>query len=281
MLFKLILFSLISIAYQIFDPGDALAWGAGVHVVTALSSLNDAALLLPSIARVVTTYPAEYLYGCLAANFFIGKSKKKRALHPHNWQGGFRLLAEAGEDNEAAYAYGFLSHLAADVVAHNFFIPNLILHSPPWRRKGHLYWELQADYMAGPVYVRIARDILRMDHRECDYLLKIITGRVKNGVRAKKRLYTQSIRFYDYLYTTHDPLFLRVGNRQGFFNEYLTLMVSLACHLVKDFLANPDSAKCISLDPMGKENLLLAKKKGIFSRAFNARRYIQRFKPAR
>jgi hypothetical protein len=278
MILKLFMFSLITIVYQIFSPGDALAWGAGVHVVTALSSLNDAALLLPSIARVVSAYPAEYLYGCLTADFFIGKSKKKKASHPHNWEGGFRLLAEAGEENEAAYAYGFLSHLAADVVAHNFFIPNLILDCPPWRRKGHLYWELRADYTVGPVYVKIARDILRMDHRECDYLLKVITGKEKNKVKAKKRLYTQSVRFYDYLYTAHDPLFGRAGNKQHFFNEYLTLMVSLSCNLVKDFLAHPDSARCISHDPMGKENLLLAKRRGILSRALNARRYQRRAK---
>ena len=280
MLFKLFLFFLISLAYHIFSPGDALAWGAGIHVVTALSSLNDAALLLPSIARVVSAYPAEYLYGCLTADFFIGKSKKKKASHPHNWEGGFRLLAEAGEANEAAYAYGFLSHLAADVVAHNFFIPYLILDCPPWRRKGHIYWELRADYMMGPVYVKIARDILRMDHRECDHLLKAITGKTKNGVKAKKRLYTHSVRFYDYLYTTHDPFFARVGNRHQSFNEYLALMVSLSCNLVKDFLTNPESARCLSHDPMGRENLLLAKKRGILSRAFHTRRYARRIRMA-
>ena len=281
MLFKLVLCSLISITYQIFSPADALAWGAGIHVVTALSSLNDAALLLPSIARVISAYPAEYLYGCLTADFFIGKGKKKTSSHPHNWEGGFRLLAEAEGDNEAAYAYGFLSHLAADVVAHNFFIPNLILNCPPWKRKGHLYWELKADYMVGPVYVKIARDILSMDHKECDYLLKTITGKAKKRVRAKKRLYTQSVRFYDYLYATRDPFFPRVGNRQHFFNEYLTLMVSLSCNLVKDFLTHPESARCISHDPMGKENLLLAKNKGIFSRSFGTRRIIRRLRPGK
>ena len=121
---------------------------------------------MPYIARVITAYPAEYLYGCLAADFFIGKSKRKKASHPHNWEGGFMLLAKAREENEASYAYGFLSHLAADVVAHNIFIPNLMVGCSPWRRKGHLYWEMKADYAAGPVYVKIARDILSMDHRK-------------------------------------------------------------------------------------------------------------------
>ncbi|MFC1884072.1 zinc dependent phospholipase C family protein [Thermodesulfobacteriota bacterium] len=273
MVFKLIIFSLISIVYQIFSPNDALAWGAGIHVVTALSSLNETALLLPTIVRVITAYPAEYLYGCLTADFFIGKSKRKKASHPHNWEGGFRLLAKAQEENEASYAYGFLSHLAADVVAHNIFVPNLIAGCSPWRRKGHLYWEMKADYSVGPVYVKIARDILSMDHRECDYLLKIITGKVKKGVRAKKRLYTQSVKFYDYLYTNHDPLFARIGDRQFFFNEYLSLMVSLSCNLVNDFLKHPDSARCLSLDPMGKYNLLSAKKRSVQSRAFNTRRH--------
>ena len=174
---------------QLSGPESALAWGPGVHTVTALSLLNDVSLILPAIAGVITQYPREFLYGCLAADFFIGKGKRKRAGHPHSWKGGITFLGEASDDREAAYAYGFLSHLVADVAAHNFFVPDLINTYPAGRKMGHLYWEIKADYLIGPGYLKIAKDVLSMDHKGCDDLLDLISGKKRNRLKTKKRLH--------------------------------------------------------------------------------------------
>ena len=101
----------------------------------------------------------------------------KKSGRAHSWKGGFRFLNEAVDDQEMAYAYGFLSHLAADVVAHNFFVPNLTNEYRALRKKSHLYWEIRADYLVGQEYTKIARDVLAMDHRACDNLLKAISGK--------------------------------------------------------------------------------------------------------
>ena len=256
---------------QLLGPECALAWGPGVHTVTALSLLNDVSLILPAIARVITLYPREYLYGCLSADFFIGKGKRKRAGHPHSWKGGLMFLSEASDDRETAYAYGFLSHLVADVAAHNFFVPNLINSYPTGRKMGHLYWEIKADYLIGPGYVKIAKDVLSMDHTDCDDLLNLIAGKRRKGLKAKKRLFTQTVKVSDYFYATHDALFVgRPGHRQKF-SEYLAFMVDLSCRLVKDFLTNPGSSPCLSYDPLGGQNPNLFARMRMLRRPFNSR----------
>lgn len=238
----------------------------------ALNMLDDVRLILPSIASIISAYPLEYLYGCLAADFFVGKSRMRKMGHAHNWKGGFRFLREANGDQETAYAYGFLSHLAADVIAHNFFIPNMIGEYRALRKKSHLYWEIRADYLVGQEYTSIAKDVLSMDHRGCDDLLKVISGRRKNGLGARKLIYTQSVKASDRAYATHHMFFPdKMGVRQSF-NEYAIFMVGLSSRVVRGFLKYPDTSPCLSHDPIGIKNLGHTKRNKSFPRRFFAMR---------
>ena len=274
---KLIMSFGICFVAQLLWSKSALAWGPGVHTVTALSVLDEIELVLPAIGRIITSFPLQYLYGCLSADFFIGKTKRTDAQHLHNWKGGFTLISRAHGDREAAYAYGFLSHLAADVIAHNFFIPNLIESYPIRSRIGHLYWETKADYFVGPEYIKTAREVLAMEHRGCDGLLKLSVGKGKNGLKAKKRVFTQSVKLSDYVCATHPMLFEGKVIRWQVFHEYLLFMLDLSCQLVKDFLKHPESSVCLLYDPMGKQRLHLAKRKRFSISPLRRRRPIQRF----
>ncbi len=255
-----ILFTLIITDFIWIDT--ALAWGPAVHMFTALSALDNAAFILPSIAGIVTSFPLEYLYGCLAADFFIGKGRRRSGNHLHNWEGGFRFLDEATGDREAAYAYGFLSHLAADVIAHNFFIPNIIRGYPAGNRVGHVFCEAKADYLVGHNYMRIARDVLGMDHHRCDKLLRLMGGKGNNGLMAKKRIFAQSVRASNYIYMAHNTFFAGKIIHGRVFEAHLFYMLDLSCRLVRDLLSNPESSLCLSYDPLGRESLRLAKRKG-------------------
>jgi hypothetical protein len=153
----------------------------------------------------------------------------------------------------------------------------MINRYPAWTRKGHLYWELKADYLVGPNYTKIAKDILSMDHKGCDELLKMIGGKRRNGIKAKKRLYTQSVKVSDYLYATHPMLFGGKVLQWHDFREYLALTVGLSCRLVRDFLKQPDECPFLSLDPMGRRNLSLARWNRFFPRSVRTRRPGRRF----
>lgn len=257
---------------QLIWAKELLAWGPGVHTVIAMSVLDDVHLILPSIAGIISSFPLEYLYGCLAADFFLGKSRMKKAGHAHNWQGGFRFLHKAADDQEAAYAYGFLSHLAADVIAHNFFVPSMIREYRALRKKSHLYWEVRADFLVGPEYTRIAKNVLGMDHRGCDKLLKGISGKKKTGLGARKLIYTQSVKISDRARTTHHMFFPdRVVGRHRF-DEYASFMIGLSLRVVKGFLRYPETSPCLSYDPIGIRNVGLTKGNRFLTKQFAFRR---------
>jgi len=265
---KFVVFFIGYLVVQFIHPESAFAWGPGVHTAIALGSLDAAFQLLPAIGRTITAFPIEYLYGSLSADFFIGKGKKKRQGAPHNWEGGFKFLSDASDDRERSYAFGFLSHLAADVIAHNYFIPNLFSAYPSKGKMGHLFWEMRSDYLIGTGYTSIANGVLNMDHQVCDDLLKLLGGKKRNRLKTKKRVFTQTVKFSDYLYTTRNLLFETKASRGRVFHEYLAVMVDLSRRLVYDFLKHPQSTPCLNYDPMGAKNLLMAKGKRSFPPRF-------------
>jgi hypothetical protein len=248
------------------DASPVLAWGPGVHTVAALHALSHLSLILPSIAQIIANFPLEFMYGCLAADFFIGKGRKSRTGNLHNWEGGYRILKEAGDDREAAYAYGFLSHLSADVLAHNIVIPKMIRSNPNGIGMGHLYWEMKSDHLVGILYIRIARDLLRMDHKKCDQLLAMISGKAMRGLKAKKHLFAQSIKMSDYVLMTRGKLFSeREVTMKRFLND-LVSMVAFSCRVVLDFLKHPETSPCLNYDPVGRKSLRIAKRDVLFPR---------------
>ncbi len=251
---------------------EVLAWGPGVHTLTALNLLDAVSGIFPLISRVIQAYPVEYVYGCLAADFFIGKGNRRKKKHPHTWEGGFRFLRETNDERETAYAYGFLSHLAADVVAHNLFLPNMLRWHRPSRRMGHLYWELRADHLVGPYYTKIARAILKTDHPECDQILRTLEGKGRRRVKAKKRLFTQTVRLSDYFCEMHDQWFANGATRQALIHDYSAYMVDLSCKMVLDCMAHPGAALCLSYDPMGVAPPHRSLRRRFFQVRRNARR---------
>ena len=252
----------------IFSDG-AWAWGPAVHTVISCNILESCAQILPAIASVIQSFPNEYIYGAISADFFIGKGQKKKKRHSHNWETGFKFLEEMNSDKEAAYAYGFLSHLAADVVAHNYFVPDLIHRTLRWNKIGHIYSEAVADKFVDPVYLKIVRDILSMDHYDYDKVLRSSAIRNGYGLRAKKHIYTQSVRISDYLCCL--PVFYDRERSlpNNIEDDRIAFMIELSFRMVRDLLSYPDSSACLSYDPIGSDNLRLANQNGILSKLFN------------
>lgn len=267
----------IILIIEAFFSREAWAWGPAIHTVISCSILDGVRQILPDIASILQNYSLEYIYGNLAADFFIGKGQKKKKGHSHNWETGFKILGEAGSEREAAYAYGFLSHLAADVVAHNYFVPDLIYRFLMWKRISHLYTEAVADKFVGPFYLKVARDILEMEQLECDKMLKAALIRNCHGLKAKRHIYTQSVKVSDYLYCIPQLSFVYDHSFYKVSHEYLIFMIGLSFRLVKDLLSYPDSSPCLFHDPIGADNLRLASQKGIISKILNPEQTTCRF----
>lgn len=274
---KILFFLFTCLVSQLIFTDGAWAWGPAIHTVIGCQILDEVRHIFPLIARIIQSFPLEYLYGSLAADFFIGKGQKKKDGHSHNWETGFRFFDEARDDRETAYAYGFFSHLAADVVAHNYFVPNLIHSVSTWKRVGHIYWEVKADQFVDPVYMRVARDVLSMEELGCDNLLKSAVRTSRNGLKTRKHLFTQTVKLSDFLSCSQPIGMVNRSSRYQISQEYLIFMINLAYRLVKDFLTHPRSSPCLSYDPIGSRNLRLASRNGILSKLFNIPRPMYRF----
>jgi hypothetical protein len=264
----LIFLSIIILKELMFSDG-AWAWGPAIHTVISCNMLGSCSQILPAIASIIQSFPNEYIYGSISADFFIGKGQKKKKGHSHNWETGFKFLGEVNNEKEASYAYGFLSHLAADVVAHNYFVPSQVQRVSKWKKMGHIYSEAIADRFVGPIYLKIVKDVLSMDHIDCDRLLKSTVVRNGYGLKTKKHIYTQSVRISDYLFCL--PVFsdMETNSSYNVEDEHMAFMIELSFKLVQDLLSYLDSSTCLSHDPIGSDNLRLAGQNGIFSRLFN------------
>ena len=126
-------------------PQTAHAWGTGAHVDFGLTVLGNLALLAPAVRALLKKFPQDYLYGNLAADTVIGKNLAPKEEHVHNWEVAIKLFDLTENDAGKAFVYGYLSHLAADTVAHNYFVPKKRVDSFRSITSGHAYWELRYD----------------------------------------------------------------------------------------------------------------------------------------
>lgn len=114
---------LVALALLLFS-GDALAWGLQTHVYFGQQVLLAAPLLDPELRRAALRFPRLVLAGaCLPDLALAGAALGSRVFRrTHEWP-ALRRLAAATCDEERAAALGYASHLLADVMAHNRFVP--------------------------------------------------------------------------------------------------------------------------------------------------------------
>jgi hypothetical protein len=134
------------VIYWVLSPAEVWAWGPATHVRLAHEVLSTLSLLPAGVGGLLSRYAVDYIFGNIAADVVFAKKRSRIKQVCHQWRTGFELLREAPTDKTRAFAYGYLSHLAADTVAHNKFIPRQITVSTTMTTNfAHLYWELRAD----------------------------------------------------------------------------------------------------------------------------------------
>ncbi len=147
-------------------PDPALAWGPATHIGLGSSVLDSLSLLPGGIAALLARYGLPFLYGNVAADVVFAKRLSRVKQFCHHWSTAFGLLETAQDDAGKAFAYGYLSHLAADTVAHGKYVPRQVLVSECSVHFGHLHWELRADGFATDVHRRLLQRVLAGDHTQ-------------------------------------------------------------------------------------------------------------------
>ncbi len=158
-------------------PSDAQAWGPLAHLNFSAQALASLGTVQPGLRQVLADFGDEFLYGSLAADIVVGKNMARFLYHCHNWRVGFNVFKHARPGGEEAFALGFLSHLAADTVAHNYFVPYKTVASYHKVNTRHAYWELRYDQKMDKSLSRLAKRVTTRAIRNHDeYLERMLYG---------------------------------------------------------------------------------------------------------
>lgn len=198
---KVVVAGTLLAALLLFVQPDALfAWGPGTHVFLGLEVLKSLELLPASLASLLSEHALEFLYGNLAADISMAKRYAPMDRHPHAWHVGEEMFQAAADDPALqAGALGYLCHLAADVVAHESFVPRMLLLTSSTRALGHSYWEHRMDVAVGSDYTRLARSlVVEFDHSRVDQLLDSVLASTLFSFRTNRRIFRGMIRLADY-----------------------------------------------------------------------------------
>jgi len=168
-----------------------LRWGPGNHLEFALRVYHARRKLLPAeTARLLREERSAYLYGNIAADIINFKGFGGHYNHCHRWTIVREMQTQAATDAERAFALGYLSHLAADTIAHNHYVPYHLARYARSKGLGHLYWEMRADRFVADSRWRLVT-ALKAD-RELDALDELVNRFVPRkalSMRTNKLLF--------------------------------------------------------------------------------------------
>ena len=170
-------------------PEPAHAWTPGTHIYLGESVLANLPYLPAAVADLLRAHPFDFLYGNIAADSSIAKHYAPLGRHCHYWHVGQEIHDLAATDALRAFGLGYLSHLAADTIAHNYFVPRQLMLTSSTAAVGHSYWETRVEAHLGDAYSKVAKDVILQDHAPADAHLDRIIAPTIFSVRTNRRLF--------------------------------------------------------------------------------------------
>jgi hypothetical protein len=253
-------FVILIFSWFLLFTGEAMAWGPGIHIVKGSYILDHLYLLLPSVAQLLKAFPRDFLYGCISADFFIGKGYRRRDDHCHNWSIGLKMLSAADTPPTKAFCYGYLAHLAADIGAHNFYIPNQLYLTSTTTRFGHIYWEYRADSQVDNAYWELARRVVEAQNQNNDLSLENAVKKRLLSLKTKKKMYVRVLNLTDFDRWRQTCEFVQRNSRWRIKQDYIDQLRDLSISLAVEFLREPQNSICFDYDPVGTRNISRAKR---------------------
>jgi hypothetical protein len=241
-------------------PDAAFGWGPISHLAHGSEVLKSLTILGAGLQQLLGRFPMEYLYGCVGADITLGK-KYTRAMqaHCHSWQVGWQVLDAAESDEQRAFAYGYLTHLAADVYSHNHDVPTQLIVSYRARTLRHVYWEARFDGMQDASYRGIVTDLRRLRFPECDRLVKRVVARTLFSFDTNKRIFDSVLAFHDWKNWHRIVQSVSTRSRHHLPDAVVPLYNAACSRNITDVLERGRRADCQSADPTGLEALTRAK----------------------
>jgi hypothetical protein len=241
-------------------PSEAWAWTPGTHIFLGEAVLRALAHLPGGVAELLAAFPYDFLYGSIAADTSIAKKYAPAGRHCHSWNVGFEIHERASDEPLRAFALGYLAHLAADTVAHNYFVPRYLAITSSTNALGHSYWESRFETHLGERFSRRAREVILLDHGRSDEHLDRILSPTIFSTSTNRRI------FRGMVYVTDTESWQRIFQLASERSRWDLADPDVGRYLVRSFdyimdlLRRFHAAEAFALDPAGEEPLRMAKR---------------------
>jgi hypothetical protein len=239
-------------------PEQAQAWTPGTHVYLGESVLANLPYLPATVAELLRSYPYDFLYGNIAADSSIAKHYAPLGRHCHYWHVGQEIHDLAATDALRAFGLGYLSHLAADTIAHNYFVPRQLMLTSSTAAVGHSYWETRVEAHLGDAYARAAKDVILLNHASADAHLDRIIAPTIFSVRTNRRLFRGMVHLTETTSWQRASQVAREYSRWPLTDPDVERHLGLSFDFMMELLAE-SVASARHLDPSGERPLKTAK----------------------
>lgn len=239
-------------------PDTLLAWTPGTHVFLGQSILHLATHLPAEVGGLIRSFPYDFLYGTIAPDTSFAKKYAPIDRHCHAWHVGQEVRETATSDALRAFGYGYLAHLAADTIAHNYFVPRQLMMTSSTRSFGHSYWESRAELPLGGDYARQATELIRMDHTPVHEHLDNIISPTLFSVKTNRRIFRGMVHLTRTQAWQRGMRAAKEVSRWGLTDDDVWKHLSLALDHTMEALTEAD-AEVLTIDPNGHEPLQRAK----------------------
>lgn len=233
----------------LFFAGDVLAWGFETHIKIGLSILENTSV------SIISQFPSHFLLGNIFPDFFNlfkNFSDFKKNLNTHSWKTVSLLFKNSTDDKAKAFAYGYSAHLSADIIAHNYFIPNYYLTTSNKKIFAHFLTESAEESLNFKKFKNSLYYLLDNAHTLGGSFLKI--NNVDEGYFKKQIRYIKMGLFYQYTLGVGNfsKLVRQKGNAK--FEEECKHYQNEALKIAKECTEN-GFCNLIKYDPNGKTKM--------------------------
>jgi Zinc dependent phospholipase C len=241
-------------------PSKAWAWSPGTHIFLGQAILANLELLPQVLAAALQACPLDFLYGTIAADTSFAKKYVPAGRHSHSWHVGDEIVELAATEPLRAFGLGYLAHLAADVVAHNYFVPRQLVLTSSTRALGHSYWEARFDMHVGEESARRAKEVIALDHSANDEHLDRIIAPTIFSLRTNRRIFRGMVLLTDLTDWQRVVQLAAENSRWDLSDGDVERHMGAAFDLAMDFLIAGEGARARRFDPSGVTALQAAKR---------------------
>ncbi|MGD0282253.1 MAG: zinc dependent phospholipase C family protein [Dissulfurispiraceae bacterium] len=219
----------------ILVPSFAFAWGPMTHMYLANEIYSYAPLIPAGILAIIKKYKQDFLYGNLMADMILGKKFLPEDKSSHSWEVAFNLMEHAEKGPEKAFVYGYLSHLAADTVAHGILTDAML-------DMEHTLMEIRADSVIDKDYWLQSVTFSKAVQRRNDRFLEGSLNSFIFSFKTNKRIY-KSMVFFSFL-------ILKKKKRRGINTNYLYSLHDESIARMLDLIKNGRDSAVIDISPL-------------------------------